>query len=764
MNMPPWINMKRLALLMVLVSGSVTHVVAAGDPTARPATPATTQAATGAHEAEAAAVGLPVRERLQRAIDVSRTLAAKGQRIDDNALRSIAPEPSESIDRSKPLLFPRMEDVEAYMRDRPWASIYAPNPVFLRPMRLKAGDLERWPTATDAPELRKLLEDKDPAMRCVAAEALATLYQPEDVERIGRLLKDDADGVPALGWNSQLTARKIGEAEIVADGWERMRSWHNRTVAATARLAVKRMTGEDLTAKSFDAWWQRNSGGRNCVWYWQQRLTRELAAVEALTVAAWQEEDVKHLDYQTKRSRILAQQQERFDAVRQAVAKDLSELPAEIEAKVRLCAINRYSTSLGVSLDEPLMGFFTCPRIGPDRLLELLDRKNLWEDVDWKNNCYYNNLVVQVVGRAELFFTREHVERLRAIVASERGAVWWSGQAAFVVGISHLLPPAKAGDLDNADTRDGLLRRAALREGDTFVRGACARELVRIGLPANREFLTKLAFGPARDGGGIPTLAQSMLQALGDQPLSKDKRGLLIDLVLDKQFEPSWTRPNARMGDDMDRLYATRSINAHAGRELIPDQLKYALVDPKRSAEALATVRQLVGELRNQPATEPATQAATTQAAAVPVIARYAGRIETLALDNASKQEVVLDAPVIVRNARDYDAFVARIPAREISKTNPSPPSADPLLKKPEFDFQKQMLIAVICAQSMYLPPEIASVRAAGDALEVTVVERERGGWTSLNEARGIGTYSAVVVAKCAGAVKFVTQPARRPD
>jgi hypothetical protein len=165
-----------------------------------------------------------------------------------------------------------------------------------------------------------------------------------------------------------------------------------------------------------------------------------------------------------------------------------------------------------------------------------------------------------------------------------------------------------------------------------------------------------------------------------------------------------------------------------------------------------------------QPGTQPATRGATTQAAGVAVFARYTGRIETMALDNASKQEMVLDAPVIVRNARDYDAFIARIPEREISKTNPSPPSADPLLKKPEIDFQKQMLIAVICAQSMYLPPEITSVRAAGDALEVTVVERDLEEVLKLNNMQGIGTYSAVVVARCAGEVKIVTQPARRPD
>ncbi len=237
---------------------------------------------------------LSPRQRLQGAIDVSRDLAAKGQGVNDDSLKSLGLEPCEPMDRDKPLLFPRIEDVETYMRARPWALNHA-----------------SWPTQTDGPKLRKLLEDKDPAMRCAAIEALATLHQPEDVERIGRLLTDDADGLPALGLNRLLTATFIQEEKIVAGGLQRMRSWHNRTVAATARLALKLMTGTDLTANDFEKWWQRNNEGRNCVWYWQQRLTRELTA-----------------------------HPEGIEAVRQTVATEFAQLPAEIEARIRLGAIN----------------------------------------------------------------------------------------------------------------------------------------------------------------------------------------------------------------------------------------------------------------------------------------------------------------------------------------------------------------------------------------------------------------------------------------
>jgi hypothetical protein len=166
-------------------------------------------------------------------------LAAKGRRIEETSLRSLGLEACEQIDHNnEPLLFPSTEDLKTYQRARPWASAYAPNPVFSRPMPPDTDDTRYWSVQCDAPELRKLLDDNDPAMRCMTAETLATLHQPEDVPRIGRLLKDSAKGLPILGWNPLMTARMVEKNEIVAGGLNRMRSWHDRALAATARLAL----------------------------------------------------------------------------------------------------------------------------------------------------------------------------------------------------------------------------------------------------------------------------------------------------------------------------------------------------------------------------------------------------------------------------------------------------------------------------------------------------------------------------------------------
>jgi len=507
---------------------------------------------------------LSVRQRLQRAIDVSRQLAAKARPIDEASIRSLGLRPFEPIDcGKKPLLAPRMEDVETYRRFRPWASAYAANPIFLRPMQTDPNNLLHWPAESDTPELRKLLDDKDPAMRCAAAEALATLHQPEDVPRIGRLLNDNANGLPALGWNLLQTARPVRENEIVAGGPHRMRSWHDRSVAATARLGLRLMTGEDLTTKNFDAWWQHNRGGRDRVWYWQARITRELLSADA-----------RH---------------QPLNAVRQRIAKELEQLPAELEAKIRLLAVNRYSTSLGVDLDAPLMGPFVCPRITSGRLLELLERRNIADDADW--SAAYNTLITEVLGQADKFFTPDLAPQLKAIVEREHASV------AAVIGLSHLPPPERAHFLDDPKSRDGWLRSKMRSENDVLVRGYFAAELVRVGLPGNWEFLKEQFF--AETGWKDRTdVRQSILYALGDEPLTPAKRAALLELVLDKKFTPLWTQPNFRMGDGICRKWAVRAVNAFAGKELLTNEDCNALIDPAKSEKALAEVLRKTETLR----------------------------------------------------------------------------------------------------------------------------------------------------------------------
>ena len=119
-----------------------------------------------------------------------------------------------------------------------------------------------------------------------------------------------------------------------------------------------------------------------------------------------------------------------------------------------------------------------------------------------------------------------------------------------------------------------------------IVRGNLAAELVRVGLPENWDFLREQFF--AEKGWKDRTdVRQSILYALGDKPLTPAKRAALLDIVFEKRFAPLFTQPSRFMGDDTYRQNAICAINAHAGKELISEQDKYALADPAKSERPL---------------------------------------------------------------------------------------------------------------------------------------------------------------------------------
>jgi hypothetical protein len=111
---------------------------------------------------------------------------------------------------------------------------------------------------------------------------------------------------------------------------------------------------------------------------------------------------------------------------------------------------------------------------------------------------------------------------------------------------------------------------------------------------------------------------------------------------------------------------------------------------------------------------------------------------------------------MVIKTQADYEAFLRKIPKRTISKTNPSPPSNDPLLKKPAFDFGKHVMLVAIRANSMYVTPKLEAVVADKDALLVHILDPDLGETRFLNQMEGIGTYLAVVVPKHMGSVKFL--------
>lgn len=486
---------------------------------------------------------------------------------------------------------PFTSQVKRYTEARPWSSASIYYPWGARYTDKSPPE----PAAEDAPALGELLKNESPELRGIAAEALASLIQPEDAPLLAALLDDSSASAPILTpdgmgfWTISISNHSTEEGKAQADTLDWSWRWQPRTVAAYAKDGLFFITGRQFADKAaFQSWWKHNSEVSHCLWYWQLRMQRAMAVV----------------DFRTELSSDMTERVRQLKTARTVVARqildELKQLPPEVEAKVRLLAANINAGGAPITgTEEQFWPEAPDLRISPDRLLDLLDRKGLWEDVDWDANHY--NLFAERLGLwADELFKPEHAGRLRAALDREKTELWWSGKAALIIGIARLHPAAKIEDMDKAGTRDQILRNAAANEADLFIRGACAEELVRRGLPDNAGFLKRIAFEPTKDS-GMPDVMQSILKALAHPPFDKPKRELLADIVLDDRFKDSWTRINSRMGDDMNRTYAIWAINEHAGQALIPDEVKYALVDPKKSAAALEKVRSDVMQLVEKP-------------------------------------------------------------------------------------------------------------------------------------------------------------------
>ena len=147
---------------------------------------------------------------------------------------------------------------------------------------------------------------------------------------------------------------------------------------------------------------------------------------------------------------------------------------------------------------------------------------------------------------------------------------------------------------------------------------------------------------------------------------------------------------------------------------------------------------------------------------ALPVIAVYDGLIQSVKVDK-DFHEVTGPIERTIRTQADYEAFVAQIPLRQITKTSPAPPSKDPLFKKPFIDFAKHMVLIAIRTDSMYVCSHIESLVLDGQTFHVHVLDPDLGETRFLNQMRDIGTYRAVVVPQHTGPT-VQSQPPREHD
>lgn len=478
------------------------------------------------------------------------------------------------IDRKSevmPRRIPLKTDVPKYTLQRPWTRDYTVrygDSLRLSPVGAQGA---RWPTPDDGPALRALLADQDASVRSLAVEALATLHDPEDLERIAALLDDPADGVAALGW---IPWRSSESFSYTRSKYDLVRGWYARRVSSYARVALRLMTGRDFDTASFAAWHERNHGGRSDFWYWDIRLRQRLAEADAAARESRRGYDDRRADPAA------------------SIRAELRNEPAEVEAKVCLL------------FHEVVLRPCTGLRVSADRLLDLLDRRGLWADVNWNGDSVfepkpYISLVGEIARVSDSYFDRTHVARLQAVLARESVAsetAFGDFRVALQVGISKLLPVASDDDLDNRDTREGYLRDAVRTEPE-YRRAQVARELVRIDARRQWPLLEPWFFADV-DPYKNSQLRYELLRELGQQPLTPDKRAVLAAIVLNQRFEPLWTRPSREMGDAVPRELAAWAINAYAGREVITTYYELQpLTHPETARVALRRVQAIATEI-----------------------------------------------------------------------------------------------------------------------------------------------------------------------
>lgn len=119
----------------------------------------------------------------------------------------------------------------------------------------------------------------------------------------------------------------------------------------------------------------------------------------------------------------------------------------------------------------------------------------------------------------------------------------------------------------------------------------------------------------------------------------------------------------------------------------------------------------------------------------------YTGQILTPADEGSNPSKIELS---IIKSAEDFTDFIKNIPEQLLRKKPPYPENTDPILKKPDIDFNEYMLIAII-RNYMHNPPEITEIKNQDGKIYIYYKLPKI---DAFQAAGGWGTYNAVVIKK----------------
>ena len=142
----------------------------------------------------------------------------------------------------------------------------------------------------------------------------------------------------------------------------------------------------------------------------------------------------------------------------------------------------------------------------------------------------------------------------------------------------------------------------------------------------------------------------------------------------------------------------------------------------------------------------------------VTAVCEYRGFISLDSSLSGAKQH--LYEGIVIRSDQAHEAFIARIPKRQIYGKLPSD---NPLLKRPPVDYSRYIMVIAVSAD-MRVRPRIDAVMRTASGLTVKVVLPDIGSMIRAPRYSAIGSYLAVVVPKVAGTVGFTfTAGPKRP-
>ncbi|MBN2444559.1 MAG: hypothetical protein JXJ04_24570 [Spirochaetales bacterium] len=103
--------------------------------------------------------------------------------------------------------------------------------------------------------------------------------------------------------------------------------------------------------------------------------------------------------------------------------------------------------------------------------------------------------------------------------------------------------------------------------------------------------------------------------------------------------------------------------------------------------------------------------------------------------------------PLVIKTEEDYDNFISLIPEFEMTPVSPAPKSDDPLLKKPDIDFTKEMILVIFSYDvNTFIPCEITAVTIQNNVMKVDAEYADPDEVDSVQKIIDYGLYFAVVV------------------